>query len=319
MISAKTSYRGPLDRFSADVESRAGLSAYIREFWTIIISQAEYRGLPKKVSRVASSSLPTTTLELAGSSTKVSHGAEERDVLPAVVYLAGAAAWKSLCLWSTPTCRATCLGHKAGMLKFVSSFRAQAWKTALYIGAPLLYRRLVLADFRKLATAAKKLGALPAMRLDGSSDTGLAKLLIPEARELGIQLYDYTKSIGRAQAELNNPDWHVTLSYPGLTGSALTSMEGIEWERGKARAYYAQAGWKPYDQHVRDGGSVAVVVGAPKGTEMPDTFRGLPAIAGDETDLRFLDPKGRYVLLTVKGDKRNAKIAREGLFSVPLQ
>jgi hypothetical protein len=37
---------------------------------------------------------------------------------------------------------------------------------------------------------------------------------------------------------------------------------------------------------------------------VPDSFRGRPVVCGDDSDLRFLDPKGVWVGLTAKGKLR---------------
>jgi len=38
---------------------------------------------------------------------------------------------------------------------------------------------------------------------------------------------------------------------------------------------------------------------------VPDSFRGRPVVCGDDSDLRFLDPKGVWVGLTAKGKLRH--------------
>lgn len=52
---------------------------------------------------------------------------------------------------------------------------------------------------------------------------------------------------------------------------------------------------------VRAGHNVAVPVAVRKGRELPDTWRGLPAIDGDKSDWRPGDPSGVVVLLRAKG------------------
>jgi hypothetical protein len=47
---------------------------------------------------------------------------------------------------------------------------------------------------------------------------------------------------------------------------------------------------------ISNGMNVAVVF-----KQVPDTYLGRPVINGDETDLRFLDPKGVIVGLKAKG------------------
>ena len=52
---------------------------------------------------------------------------------------------------------------------------------------------------------------------------------------------------------------------------------------------------------VAQGYNVAVVFGIKKTLPMPDNYLGLPVFNGDESDLRFLDPKGVVVGLYAKG------------------
>tara|TARA_Y100000310_G_scaffold284847_1_gene307877 strand:+ start:19 stop:960 length:942 start_codon:yes stop_codon:yes gene_type:complete len=276
--------------------TRASLSRDVRDRWTAIVKTATVNGLPPAVARAASGALPVGTLALAGTSAKVEKGAGARGILPAVVYLAGAAAHAALCPWATAGCIATCLGHKSGRLAFDSMRAPQAWKTALLLGDRAAFLDLARLDLARLAGAASRQGARAAMRIDGASDTGLAADLRDDARRLGVQLWDYTKSIGRAQIEHARTDttWHVTLSYPG-----------------------AASDWAPFASHVESGGSVAVVVDVPRGGPLPTTWRGLPAVDGDLTDLRFTDPAGVVVLLRAKGSKRNARNARKMKFSAP--
>jgi len=55
------------------------------------------------------------------------------------------------------------------------------------------------------------------------------------------------------------------------------------------------------DTVMRHGGNVAVVFDS-----VPDSFRGRPVYNGDDSDLRFLDPKGVWIGLKAKG-----KLARK--------
>ncbi len=47
--------------------------------------------------------------------------------------------------------------------------------------------------------------------------------------------------------------------------------------------------------------NVATVFGIKKNSPMPEMWNGLPVFNGDESDLRFLDPKGVVVGLYAKG------------------
>jgi hypothetical protein len=50
------------------------------------------------------------------------------------------------------------------------------------------------------------------------------------------------------------------------------------------------------------GANVAVVFNTKKGADLPESWNGYPVVDGDDTDLRFMDPKGGYVIgLRAKG------------------
>jgi hypothetical protein len=52
---------------------------------------------------------------------------------------------------------------------------------------------------------------------------------------------------------------------------------------------------------IASGYNIATVFGLKKTQPMPATYMGLPVFNGDESDLRFLDPKGVVVGLYAKG------------------
>ncbi len=85
-----------------------------------------------------------------------------------------------------------------------------------------------------------------------------------------VQFYDYTKVLGRKVGDI--PNYHLTFS--NADGNINDVLAAI------------QAGL-----------NIAVVFKK----ELPKTYLGLPVINGDETDLRFLDPKGVIVGLKAKG------------------
>jgi hypothetical protein len=52
---------------------------------------------------------------------------------------------------------------------------------------------------------------------------------------------------------------------------------------------------------IQQGYNIATVFGIKKTLPMPETYMGRPVFNGDESDLRFLDPKGVVVGLYAKG------------------
>ncbi len=88
------------------------------------------------------------------------------------------------------------------------------------------------------------------------------------------QFYDYTKILGRKVSEISN--YHLTFS----------AADGNDIDVTKA---------------VAQGYNVAVVFGIKKTLPMPEDYVGMPVFNGDDSDLRFLDPKGVVVGLYAKG------------------
>ena len=65
--------------------------------------------------------------------------------------------------------------------------------------------------------------------------------------------------------------------------------------------------------------SVAVVFGLKKGTPLPTTWHGYPVVSGDETDLRFKDPRGVVIGLYAKGHAKQDQtgfVVKPGLVTI---
>jgi hypothetical protein len=103
-----------------------------------------------------------------------------------------------------------------------------------------------------------------------------------------VQFYDYTKVLGRKVTAIEN--YHLTFS----------AADGNDADVVKA---------------IQQGYNVATVFGIKKTLPMPETYMGLPVFNGDESDLRFLDPKGVVVGLYAKG---KAKKDTSGFVKFPV-
>jgi len=119
------------------------------------------------------------------------------------------------------------------------------------------------ADIRKGIKFAEKQGLTPVFRLNGTSDLSWEKYGIIEQFPT-VQFYDYTKVLGRKVKHLQN--YHLTFS----------KADGNDSDVAEA---------------LLQGMSVVAVYDA-----IPE---GVPS--ADETDLRFLDPKGTMLGLKAKG------------------
>jgi hypothetical protein len=94
-----------------------------------------------------------------------------------------------------------------------------------------------------------------------------------------IQFYDYTKNPNRIAAYLEGKlpaNYQLTFSRSEDNGPIALSILG-------------------------SGGNVAIVFSSAK---LPESFQGKPVVDGDESDLRFLDPRGCVVGLKAKGKAR---------------
>jgi hypothetical protein len=119
--------------------------------------------------------------------------------------------------------------------------------------------------------------------LNGTSDLSFEKYEVVRNGQLfrnifaafpDVQFYDYTKILGRKVKDISN--YHLTFS----------AADGNDADVLRA---------------IAEGLNVATVFGLKKTEAMPETYNGRPVFNGDESDLRFLDPKGVVVGLYAKG------------------
>lgn len=154
------------------------------------------------------------------------------------------------------------------------------------------FMRDLVDDVLKAIDMAHKVGMTPVFRLNGISDIRWERIPVtspggkvyPSIMDMlpAYQFYDYTKIANRRGVPSN---YHLTFSLA---------------ETNSAQAAAAMA----------SGMNVAVVFGLPKGAPMPETFTlvssdGVKVTSGvfngDDTDLRFLDPRHKFIGLYAKG------------------
>ena len=128
-------------------------------------------------------------------------------------------------------------------------------------------------DIRKAIKQSEKKGLVPVFRLNGTSDLSWEKYGIIQ-KFPNVQFYDYTKVLGRKVSYLSN--YHLTFS----------AADGNDDDVRRA---------------IKEKYNIATVFGIKKSQPMPETYEGAPVFNGDESDLRFLDPKGVVVGLYAKG------------------
>jgi hypothetical protein len=202
------------------------------------------------------------------------------------------------CPKATEGCKDACLNTagRGGMFKKGETTnviqQARIRKTKMFYENRAQFMSLLLKDIELAIKQSKKLGLTPVFRLNGTSDLSWEKYEILDGRNIfqmfpDIQFYDYTKVLGRKVKHLSN--YHLTFS--AADGNDLDVVRALN-----------------------EGLNVATVFGLKKSEPMIEQYNGLPVFNGDESDLRFLDPKGVIVGLYAKG---KAKKDQTGFVKYP--
>jgi hypothetical protein len=193
------------------------------------------------------------------------------------------------CPKATVGCKFACLNTagRGGMFKKGETTnviqKARIRKTRMFFEVRASVMALIVADIELAIKQSIKTKLVPVIRLNGTSDISWEKYSVVrngiEYRNIfaafpQIQFYDYTKVLGRKVKDI--PNYNLTFS----------AADGNDADVTKA---------------IEQGYNIAVVFGIKKTLAMPEFYNGIPVFNGDESDLRFLDPKGVVVGLYAKG------------------
>ncbi len=187
---------------------------------------------------------------------------------------------KETCPKRTAGCTAACLNTagRGGMFKKGENTnmiqQARIRKTKMFFEARDAFMAQLVKDIKLGIKQASKLGLKPVFRLNGTSDLSFEKYEVEGAKNIfalfpQVQFYDYTKVLGRKVADI--PNYHLTFS----------AADGNNADVARA---------------IAQGMNVAMVFDA-----LPEVYMGREVFNADETDLRFLDPKGVIAGLKAKG------------------
>ena len=223
-----------------------------------------------------------------------------------ILHLApGSLSGHNTCPKATKGCLSACLNTagRGGMFKkgeFTNNIqKARIRKTQLFYNNRDEFMALLVKDITLAIKQSAKVGLIPVFRLNGTSDlswekypvtiNGVVYTNIFNAFE-NVQFYDYTKVIGRKVKGITN--YHLTFSM-------------------------ADGNYLDCKQAVNEGLNIAVVFGIKKGSPMPEKFfnSNMTVFNGDESDLRFLDPKNSIIGLYAKG---KAKKDTSGFVKYPV-
>jgi len=216
---------------------------------------------------------------LSTANPKIQKGTE-RGYLSFILHLAPAdVSGREVCPKRTAGCTAACLNTagRGGMFKRGETTnviqQARIRKTRYFFEARDYFMMDLYDDIKRAIRYAERQGLKPVFRLNGTSDLAWEKYTINENNifELfpNVQFYDYTKVLGRKTSKYKN--YHLTFS----------AADGNDADVARA---------------MEQGMNVAVVF-----DEIPQTYKGRSVFNADDTDLRFLDPKGVVLGLKAKG------------------
>ena len=205
----------------------------------------------------------------------------KKGYLSSVLHLAPAdLSGKNTCPKATAGCKAACLNTagRGGIFKKGETTnviqKARIRKTISFFEDREQFMFDLVKEISKTIKKAEKLSLIPVFRLNGTSDLSWEKYEVADNKNIfemfpEVQFYDYTKVLGRKVKHI--PNYHLTFS----------KADGNDMDVRIAAS---------------NGMNVAAVF-----HKLPENYIGRPVINGDETDLRFLDPKGVIVGLKAKG------------------
>ena len=170
----------------------------------------------------------------------------------------------------------------AGRGAFNSVQKARAEKTAFFYENQRAFMLSMCADIWSIARKAEKIGLVPLVRPNGTSDIPFENIQVLEGKTIfqlfpEIQFYDYTKHPSRNLEGKTAGNYDLTFSFSALTPKPI-SIKGLTNPANKRTAVVFY-----------------------KREDIPKSFRGWPVVDGDNTDVRHIEPEKVVVALYAKG------------------
>lgn len=198
---------------------------------------------------------------------------------------------KNFCPNASPGCIDGCL-NTSGHGRFDKTQEARLRRSKFFINDRQGFMHQLILELWAFVRHCKKRDLKPAVRLNGTSDIPWENIRFTK-KEYDfpcngenifewfpmVQFYDYTKSKKRALSKTLPKNYDLTFSRSEITP------------------------YKDIFSIISSRKNIAVVFK----DSIPAYFEGLPVINGDNTDLRFLDPKGFIIGLSAKGKAKKDK------------
>lgn len=188
----------------------------------------------------------------------------------------------NVCASSSPGCRAACL-YSSGMGKIHAVQRCRIAKTKLFFEQRTVFLDMLYKELHAAVKKGKKDDKEIAVRLNVLSDIKWEEIQTDIFHTFeSIQFYDYTKHAKRMLRWCGGTlpfNYHLTFSRSECNHDDCLKV-------------------------LNAGGNVTVVFNK---KELPKEWNTRKVVNGDETDLRFLDPKNVVVGLYMKGDGKKDK------------
>jgi hypothetical protein len=180
-------------------------------------------------------------------------------------------------------CHMACL-FTAGRGAMLNVFLSRLRKTLCLQQFPDVFKEILIKDIKKLERKAQRLGMVPMVRLNGTTDIRW-EIFFPELFTMfpNVQFYDYTKIANRKTPS----NYHLTVSYFG---------NDIEYKKA-----------------IKNGSNVAMVFDTQNNPKLPlpSEYNGMKVIDGDLTDLRTKENDGTNVIVGLRAKMSKANIEKE--------
>jgi len=203
---------------------------------------------------------------------------ESKGYMTFIMHLApGSISGFNVCPGASKGCLFSCLNTAGrGHMKGIQDARIR--RTRLFFEDRTTFMAQLVDEVSKGIRKAERKGLIPVFRLNGTSDIRWETVPVGQYKNIfemfpNVQFYDYSKLSNRRNIPAN---YHLTFSRSESNEDKL-------------------------DEAVANGMNLAVVFSTKKNDGLPAEYRSLPVVDADETDLRFLDPKGSVCGLRAKG------------------